>query len=460
MAVEPNTTVLSAGGLIERGARLRYLPGKRDVFAGSWDGRAVVAKVYLDRRRAAVHAQREIDGLTAFQRAGVAAPEVLYDGTDDAGNRVVVLQRIEPAVSLGEAWDQADKDGRRDLLEAMMGLLADHHRAGLCQKDLHLGNFLLTDECIYSLDGAAVDGVSGELDETASLQNLALFCSQLSPRYDELCVCTAARYALSRGWPETVLAKRLPAAIAASRWRRWTKLRAKLYRECTAIVHRTERQRDMFVVREHADELAPLLADLEATCPADPAQRLKNGNTATVWRVSTRGLEVVVKRYNVKHRMHGLMLAGKESRASVSWRNAHLLRLFGIDTPAPLALVLGRRRPFGRIAYFLAESVDGLSLRDWVTANRDDGPAMTAIACRLGEVFARLRDMQLSHGDTKATNFIVRDDGICVIDLDAMRRHRSRRAFERARHRDLQRFIANWSHDPATLALLREHIGE
>ena len=55
-------------------ALLRRLPGRREVFAGNRAGEAVVAKVYLDPRRAGVHARREAAGLEAFAAAGVAAP--------------------------------------------------------------------------------------------------------------------------------------------------------------------------------------------------------------------------------------------------------------------------------------------------------------------------------------------------------------------------------------------------
>ena len=155
---------LADGSVIERGAMLRSLPGKRAVFAGRRNGERVLVKVFLDPRRGALHARREAAGLKAFQRAGVAAPAILYDGSDCNGNAVVVLQWIEHAAPFGEVLRQADGEGRAALLTRTMQLLAEHHAAGICQADLHPDNFLLAGDTLYSIDGAAVSAGQGVLD--------------------------------------------------------------------------------------------------------------------------------------------------------------------------------------------------------------------------------------------------------------------------------------------------------
>ena len=68
---------------------------------------------------------------------------------------------------------------------------------------------------------------------------------------------------------------------------------------------------------------------------------------------------------------------------------------------------------------------------------------------RLGRPSLRaLHRAQLRHGDTKATNIIISDRGPALVDLDAMRRYRSRWAFARAWGADMARFARNWAGDP------------
>ena len=71
--VDPVQVKLVDGGRVECGAVLRSLADKRQVYDAVFDGRPAIVKVFLDRRRAKVHFQRELDGLQAFHNAGIAA---------------------------------------------------------------------------------------------------------------------------------------------------------------------------------------------------------------------------------------------------------------------------------------------------------------------------------------------------------------------------------------------------
>ena len=51
---------------------------------------------------------------------------------------------------------------------------------------------------------------------------------------------------------------------------------------------------------------------------------------------------------------------------------------------------------------------------------------------------------RVSHGDMKATNFIVTGETLQVIDLDAVKWHGSNKPFIKAYGGDLQRFMDNW----------------
>ncbi|MGB5096696.1 MAG: lipopolysaccharide kinase InaA family protein, partial [Porticoccaceae bacterium] len=62
------------------------------------------------------------------------------------------------------------------------------------------------------------------------------------------------------------------------------------------------------------------------------------------------------------------------------------------------------------------------------------------------DIFASLAAARVSHGDLKASNFLVESTRrqLLLIDLDAMRLHRCDWCFRRAQRRDLARLLANW----------------
>ena len=67
---------------------------------------------------------------------------------------------------------------------------------------------------------------------------------------------------------------------------------------------------------------------------------------------------------------------------------------------------------------------------------------------KFAALFRRLIEVRLSHGDFKATNFILEDGEICLIDLDSMKSHRVNALFKKAFRRDLRRFQKNWESLP------------
>jgi len=184
------------------------------------------------------------------------------------------------------------------------------------------------------------------------------------------------------------------------------------------------------------------LADPEAAFEA--AQKLKQGNTATVARVPIGDRTWIVKRYNVKSRGHRLRQSLKRrSRARNAWRNGERLHEAGIPTARPVALLERHWGPVRGVAYLVMEDLGDLDLRRALATQAPREDQVRAVV----ELFRRLAALRLSHGDTKATNFLVHGDRIALIDLDAMGAHP--RTFRREQAADLARFLANWQDDPA-----------
>ncbi len=455
MREDPNTPMRAGARRLDDGRVLhlvravRRLPGKREVWRGELEGRPVFAKFYLDAGRGKTHWQRELDGLAAFRERGIPTAELAYAGELEGGGwPVIVLAQLPQPLSLKEAWDQGDAASRERLLREMTALLARHHRAGICQTDLHLGNFVVSNHEIHSLDGDGVRAVKGELAQEASLDNLALFLAQLPPEWASRAPALYDLYLTGRGWARGPGGGDLRRRVEQRREKRWEERRRKLLRECTAFVCRKTAERLEVIARADAGpDLDALLADPDASFPGKD-QALKNGNTCTVWAAQAGGLRLVIKRYNVKGLWHGIKLSTRAGRAFISWENAHRLLFHGIATPRPVAVVKIRRGPLRPVAYFLAEEVKGIGAHHWFRDAGISGGEKTRMADRIAGLFRQLEDQRISHGDMKASNILIVGNEPMLIDLDAMQRHSTEASFKKAWERDLRRFMRNWDDEP------------
>ena len=101
---------------------------------------------------------------------------------------------------------------------------------------------------------------------------------------------------------------------------------------------------------------------------------------------------------------------------------------------------------FRREAYLVTEFVKGKDLRAWLLASK-----AKKVPSWLGKEVFRLFDIlfhgQVTHGDMKATNFIISGKTLHVIDLDSLQWHESDGSLNRAFTRDIERFMENWQGD-------------
>jgi tRNA A-37 threonylcarbamoyl transferase component Bud32 len=405
----------------------RHLPGRRLVFRARAGGEALLIKLFFDRR----DYRRECAGLELLHAHGVPSPALRWHHRC-RGAWLLATEFLSAAHSLAERLDAAEAPAEAG---AVLTLLDRLHRAGLIQRDAHLDNFLIRDGIAHAIDGA---GIRRTRSTRALRANLALLLAQFPPAWDarlqELLRACGGREgdaALARAWRR-------------ARRRRLRRYRRKCVRSCTEFVaerswrHFAARRRD----RGDAGFLE-LLAAPERAVAAAP--RLKDGNTATVVRVPGAARDLVVKRYNVKDWRHGLRRALRRSRAWTSWQSANLLHHIGVPTPRAVGLREVRWGPFRRVTYLITEASEGTPLQEWLPA-RGAAAVPAWLDRALLATFAALAAAGLSHGDLKASNFLVEeaDQRLLLIDLDAVCLHRSERTARRALARDRERFLANW----------------
>jgi tRNA A-37 threonylcarbamoyl transferase component Bud32 len=188
-------------------------------------------------------------------------------------------------------------------------------------------------------------------------------------------------------------------------------------------------------------ELSQLVNEPEITI--GQAKFLKRGNTATVVKVHNKDSDWTIKRYNIKDFRHRFSRCWRPSRACVSWQGAHRLALLGIATPQPIAMRENRSGRFRKEAYLVTEYIEGKNLQSWLLSlSKNQVPNW------LGKEVLRLFDIlwhsKVSHGDMKASNFIVSENILYMIDLDTLQWHSSEESMNQAFTRDIERFMENW----------------
>lgn len=440
---------------------MRIIPGKRIVCAGEWNKKPVAVKIFLNSGSARRHSDREIKGINALKNAGIKTHALLFQGNLlQDGTPLLVFERIIPAHNPRKAVLKAETDEKRcELLKQITVVIAEQHEAGLKQKDLHLGNFLLSGNDIYTIDGDTVDTgqVGTPLPKAISLNNLGLFLAQLNPKFDSLFFAVFQAYAAKRSWPsDNNLFKQLLKELRHHRNHRKRNYLHKIFRECTAFVCHKSWNRFMVCDRNfYYGEMKKLIADPDFVI--DSGRLLKNGNSATVALVEVNNKLLVVKRHNIKNFIHALKRSPRNTRAWSSWRNAHRLESLGIPTPKPIAFLEKRWGPFRSTAYYITEYVDGTDLYHLITSDRSEEINIEVISKRFGGILQSIANASISHGDFKATNFIVTEDSLFIIDIEGMCEHICRWSLRRALKRDCTRFMKNWADVPEIAKIFKKN---
>lgn len=183
---------------------------------------------------------------------------------------------------------------------------------------------------------------------------------------------------------------------------------------------------------------------------------LKDGNTCTVVEVVEGKKSYVLKRYNQKTLWYRCLHMCSSSRALKNWSNGMVLHSYGVVTPQPLACLLFKSS-VGLLqkAYVLMEYVDGPSLSG-VGRSRLMAVSPSDIPRQFAKLWGQLDELNATHGDMKASNFILDQQGVLnLIDLDSFQFHRSASELKRSQTKDMNRFMKNWNKDPEVMAAFK-----
>lgn len=445
----PATIVLADNTSLQIDSWLRVLPGKRYVAKARLGQQTVLAKFFVDSR-GADKVQREITGSQLLVNATIATPAIIEHGSEPHGGWLLTefLSGAEDLYTLTQRnpqmLDQSLAGIEHGLTVAKQ--VAQLHNAQLAQNDGHPGNFMFVDGQCYVIDCAAITASTTLASHTA---NLGQLLAQLPQSWWQ---------ALWQGYQQTAeqamgFDEVYQAALKQLAWR-GKNIADKSVRDCTQFAVKQRFGRFETVVREHAEQLAPLLNDLDQAI-AD-GQPLKKGGSATVAKIDWHGQTLVIKRYNLKSWLHRVSRWLRPTRAWHSWQGAHRLRTLGIVTPKPLAMIEERFGPLRGRGYLITECSAGLGLVQ--ALEQGDNTTLAALTAELQFLLQRFREHQISHGDFKATNLLWDSHStpsLSLIDLDVIRWHNNPSRWRKHYQKDVTRLLRNWHDTPAILATLK-----
>jgi len=174
---------------------------------------------------------------------------------------------------------------------------------------------------------------------------------------------------------------------------------------------------------------------------------LKEDTTASVWRFDFNTRPLVAKRYNTRSIWHAIRRAFRKSRADNCREMADRFTQAGIYTAPNVAVIQEWIGPFKLRSWFISEYISGKVLTGFFENRRlttPPGAELQTLQTNVSALFQALRETHLSHGDLKATNILLSEDRLYLIDLDAAHAHKNNNSFRRAHTKDQARFMKNW----------------
>jgi len=208
-------------------------------------------------------------------------------------------------------------------------------------------------------------------------------------------------------------------------------------------------------LREHAALIRHTLKNPDLALSDPECQIIKSDNTTTVGLIFRDSYKIAIKRYNTKNAWHRLRRTVRSSRAENCWHFTRTLRNLNISVAPAVAWIEEIQVGLKGRSWFVSEFVEGISCLDHFKSGVPPAEIKKTL-CEIVEILCKLRHERISHGDLKGSNILISSHGPVLIDLDAMRQHKTESAYQQAARKDINRFLRNWQNDPVLLTTARQ----
>lgn len=174
----------------------------------------------------------------------------------------------------------------------------------------------------------------------------------------------------------------------------------------------------------------------------DAGQINKSDKTSTVSMVRFDDADIVIKRYNNKGFFYSLRNSLRPSRAKKSLQKSLILRKLGFHTPVPLGYLVERKNLLYNRSYFIMEYCEFETLHQAFKKYTSKDARWHDIVEWLLELMENLALHRITHGDLKSSNVYVTEDGVGILDLDAMTIHNNPLTYRIKRAKDEKKFAS------------------
>jgi tRNA A-37 threonylcarbamoyl transferase component Bud32 len=422
-------------------AVLRAVPGRRNVYDALWNEKAVIVKIFFDKFSAKHHLKKEWQGLISLSERRLNTPKPWFYGRTQQGDWAIVMEKIVGSSTALEIFQKADNPENKLNLMLQIGReLARQHSEGVLQTDLHLGNFLLKGEKVFTTDSAQIRFYPSEIPPKKSLFRLAQLACWFSDDDINSIGKLCNEYADARGWH---IGKSEELFIQ----RQMVIHRKRTIRERLKKILRTGRNAQRIKTAKYVAVFDKSFSEMIDTADfikkideiMAKGQILKDGDTCFVSRVTFNEKDIVIKRYNYKGFIYSVRNTIKRSRARRNWLHANRLRMLDINTPAPLAYIERRKGVLVINSYFITEYVHGQNYHFFLKDNSITQQQHAKVDGQIAELFKRLEMYRIIHGDLKHSNILIAKDGPVLIDLDAMKVHKCKFIYNLRLAKDMNR---------------------
>lgn len=212
-----------------------------------------------------------------------------------------------------------------------------------------------------------------------------------------------------------------------------------------------------YSVQFESPQLRALFRDPDAYLDEHAKNIIKHDQTTTVAVVECDNKLMILKRYNTKSAWHFFKRSVRMTRASICWNFAHRLLQCGLLTPQPVGYRENRITELRGRSYYVSIFSEGMTLTEYLQGPFNE--QKVALVTKVIKHFFNIMSAQgFAHGDMKASNFLIKDNRLEVLDLDSMRAYQINQFHQHKLYRDRRRFLRNWIRQPEIYQYFLNHL--
>ena len=428
----------------------RAIRGKRIACLGTARNSAVIVKLYFSKYKSRRNWKHSDRGCRAFVDRGIPAPGILFSGyLPEYGLYAMVFEYLTDALRIDSALEACSESIQREkVLDILMACIASLHEHGILQNDLHLGNFMISQKCIYALDGDQVTIQRRPIGRKRSFRNLAILLANVPPAFNSNIEDRIISYVNKRGW-------NISHAEIGKVKEEIRRFRGSILSE---YLRKIFRRRDPFVT--HSDLRFFSVHDrhqfdvgLDDIIKALQNFSFEKEAYASGYYLAPIGDKNLLVWFS---KGYGPRILRRFWSASRIWKNALMLRRIGIETPIPVTLVGRCRNIFRWDCAVFFKPVEGMNLKDFFHSENVASDIKGGIAEALADAFIRMEAFGITASRINPEGIFI--SGLRVVFHDLGIFNRSAFSMWSTQEGRLEKFLSSFVDIPGLTELLAEHL--